>query len=197
MERSRLARRRWPAWLAPAALVGVALTLAADPLRDPPETPYTGTLQVEFICSMPPFASAAAVDVEVAGDGAVDFGFTTMEYGGSIELEGGCVYERQGSWEIVPLGTYESGPPAHLAVDENIAWNEQITLTCPDYTIDGSDSGNLNGGLAFDITEAVVQGAVVEVTTENGDCIRWTLHLTPGMAAAATSWSRLKARYGG
>jgi hypothetical protein len=163
--------------------------------RDVPETPYAGTLHVVFTCSMPPFESEASVDVEVYGDGNVDFGFTTMTYGGSVPLDDDCVLERSGSWEIVPLGTYESGPPRHLAVDENVAYHEQITLSCPGYTIEHGDDGNFNGGLAFDIDEAVFGGAVVGVVTETGDSIVWTLYLTPQLPTQATSWSRLKARY--
>ncbi|MBD3221327.1 NTP transferase domain-containing protein [bacterium] len=96
---------------------------------------------------------------------------------------------------LSPDGTYESGPPAHLAVDENVAYTEQIILTCPGYTVDEDVTGNLNGGLAFDIDEAVVDGAVVGVTTETGDAIVWTLHLTPQLPVEGASWSRIKARY--
>jgi hypothetical protein len=169
-------------------------TVVADP-GDVPETPYLGTLHVLFTCSMPPFMSEATMDVEILGDGSVEIGFTTMTYGGSIPVDEDCMYERQGSWEIVPIGTYESGPPCHLAVDENVAYHEHIALTCPGYTIENDDDGNLNGGLAFDITEATIGGAEVAVTTETGDAIVWTLNLTPQLPVEPTSWSRVKARY--
>ena len=41
-----------------------------------------------------------------------------------VNIDEDCTYERWGHWEIVPLGTYESGPPRHLAVDENVAYHE-------------------------------------------------------------------------
>lgn len=172
----------------------LALPPRATPL-DMPETPYTGSLHVLFTCSMPPFVCEALVDVEIMWDGTVDIGETTMEYGGSMPVDEDCTYARYGSWEIVPIGTYQSGPPRHLAVDENVAYNEQITLTCPGYEIETTDSGNLNGGLAFDIDDAVTTGAVVAVTTENGDGIVWTLHLIPQLPVERVGWSTVKARY--
>lgn len=177
------------------AVLLLVTTGAGGAPRDLPETPYLGTLHVMFVCSMPPFVSEASVEVEILIDGSVDFGVASMDYGGSMQLDDDCTYERWGHWEIVPLGTYESGPPRHLAVDENVAYHEQITLSCPGYTIEDESDGNLNGGLAFSIDEAVTDGAVVEVSTDTGDAIVWTLHLTPQLPVAATSWSQMRARY--
>ncbi|MEZ4387972.1 MAG: hypothetical protein R3D98_10450 [Candidatus Krumholzibacteriia bacterium] len=186
-------RRSCASVVLPLVLLTTAGAVAAD--RDLPETPYVGVLHVALTCSMPPFQSEASVDVEVSGDGTVDFGSATMTYGGSMPLDDECTYERSGSWEIVPLGTYESGPPRHLAVDENVAYHEELTLTCPGYVIEDGSDGNLNGGMAFDIDDAILGGAVVAVVGETGDAIVWTLTLTPQLPVEAASWSRIKARY--
>jgi len=203
-----MSRSKLPTQILPAILVflSIALTLAvnsADTLADPNRTQvldhtYAGFLYVEFICTMPEFSSSAQMDVHINRQGVVSISDADMSYGGSEDLQDGCVYERTGTWEIRPYGYYLSGPPEHIAVNENIFFSEHITMICPPpvgTAIDESPSGQLNGGLAFDFADALMDGAVVEASNGVGDLIRWTLGLVVGLPNEQVSWSAMKARY--
>ena len=62
--------------------------------------------------------------------------------------------------------------------------------------MDESPSGNLNGSLAFDFMEALVDVAVVvEVNNGPGELIRWTLGLLAELPSERSSWSAIKVRY--
>ncbi len=185
-------------------LVGLGITtLPADAPADPTgpavlDHSFVGFLHVQFNCSMPQFQSSAQMDVHIARDGTVTITDTEMSYGGSEDLQDGCVYERTGTWSIMPIGIYMSGPPEHIAVDENIVFSEHITMICPPpvgVVMDESPTGNLNGGLAFDFIDAQLDGAVVEVNNGPGDLIRWTLGLVVELPSERSSWSAIKVRY--
>jgi hypothetical protein len=145
---------------------------------------YAGSLSLRFSNTMPEFDASTRVDVEIDKYGGVTFGTGTLSYEGEFEDEQVRI-KRSGTMNLAPYGNvfHANGDDIVIEVDENTSFNERFQQWVWDgatwmQVLDENISGTWNGGLGFDLFEAVTgDGSTVSVTTDQGSVI-WTLTLT-------------------
>lgn len=149
------------------------------------ENCYTGALHLRFTNTFPAFDESTQVSVDIDKYGGVTFGTGTLSYEGD-DNNGQARIKRSGTLTLAPYGNvfHANGSNIVIEVDENTSFNERLQQWIWDGTtwmqvVDETISGTWNGGLGFDLDDAVISGgSTVGVTTGQGSVI-WTLTLTP------------------
>ncbi len=145
---------------------------------------YAGTLKVEYTNSYPEWDVSTQMDVEIEKElGTVTISSTTLNYSGETLVSEDSKIERTGSWSINPNGELK-GDIDHpdLFIDAGLITENDIQKI---YAKDNSgnwimvNETDFSGHtpyseLLFDMDDAIVDGSVVSVNTDNGSII-WTL----------------------
>jgi len=144
---------------------------------------HQGQLLLLFSNTFPEFSETAIVDVHIDKEGNMEFSSGGLQYSAEDD-NGQSKIKREGELIIMPNGNYFlQDDNVFLAVDENTMLTEKMTVWYWDgsswqLALDESISEAWNGGLVFSLDDAVVEGSIVEATTQNGT-VKWTLILTP------------------
>ena len=144
---------------------------------------YTGTLELRFSNAYPEFDESTTVSVDIDINGTVTIGTGSLYYEGEDD-NGQSKLKRSGTLTLAPYGNvFHANGGIIIEVDENTSFNERFQQWVWDGTtwievVDENISGTWNGGLGFDLDEAVISGSTVGVTNAQGSVI-WTLTLTP------------------
>jgi hypothetical protein len=146
---------------------------------------YSGTLYLRFSNTFPEFDESTQVAVEIDKYGGVTFETGTLSYEGEDD-NGQSKLKRSGTLTLAPYGNvFHANGGIIIEVDENTSFNERFQQWVWDKStltwipvMDENFSGTWNGGLGFDLDEAVISGSTVGVTNAQGSVI-WTLVLTP------------------
>jgi hypothetical protein len=144
---------------------------------------YVGTLTLNYTNDLPAFNETAHVDVEIDKYGKVTFSSGTLNYEG-YDTRGDFRIKRTGTVTINPNGYYfyEKGVN-WLGIKECASFNENFISWYRDNqgiwheVMNETPSGTWEG-LAFSIDDAVINGSVIAVSTEQGS-VTWTLVLVP------------------
>lgn len=144
---------------------------------------YVGQLHLFFSNEFPEFQSNGSVDVNVDQEGKMEFESGGLLYSGTSD-NGQAKIKREGEITMMPHGTYFlQDNEVYFNVIENSFLTEEMTVWYWSGTnwiqaVNESISETWDGGLVFSLTESIIDGSVVEVSTEMGT-VRWTLTLTP------------------
>ena len=147
---------------------------------------YTGSLWLRYMnVSLPAFdATSGPVSVDVDQFGRMTFGTGTLPYEGEETL-GDFRIKRSGTITIRPNGHwFDLSGADHFAVNENSTVNENMKTwvwTGSEWqpVLDEDINSTFNGGLDFNLQDAVYgSGSVVERVEATGT-VRWTLVLLP------------------
>lgn len=144
---------------------------------------YVGQLHLYFSNVFPEFESSGSTDVDVDRDGKMEFSSGGLLYSGTSD-NGQSKIKREGEIIMMPHGThFLQGEEVYFTVIENSMLTEQMTVWYWSGTnwvqaVNESISETWDGGLVFSLNEAIIDGSVVEASTDMGT-VRWTLTLTP------------------
>ncbi|MBS4032878.1 MAG: hypothetical protein KGZ85_00315 [Ignavibacterium sp.] len=144
---------------------------------------YSGFLKLDFTNQFPAFNETTQVDVMIDVFGKVTFGSGTLSYNAD-DNNGQSRIVRTGTLNLNPKGShFVSNGDDYIEVDENTTINENMIVY---YWDDNSQSwvemineniNNIwNGGLAFNVADAVLTGSVVQSVTAWGS-VTWGLYL--------------------
>ena len=144
---------------------------------------YSGFLQLRFTNTYPAFDETTQVDVDINKYGVVTFGSGTLTYNAD-DNNGQSRIIRNGTLQLNPTGYYfDNGGEDYIGVDENTTINENMIVYYWDdnsqtwvEVINENISNTWNGGLAFSIDEAVINGSIIQVVTPQGS-VTWGLYL--------------------
>jgi hypothetical protein len=144
---------------------------------------YNGFLKLTFTSQFPSFNESAQVDVHIDKYGKATFGTGTLSYNAD-DNNGQSRIVRIGTLSLNPKGShFVSNGEDYLEVNENTTINENMIVY---YWDDVSQSwfeflnedinSTWNGGLAFNVADAVLIGSVVQSVTAWGSAT-WGLYL--------------------
>lgn len=142
---------------------------------------YTGFLRLHLTNEFPSMDKTTQVDVIVNKFGEMNFSTATLSYDAD-EHNGQTRIRRTGSLVLRPKGKhFLNNGEDKFGVDENTAINETMTIWYGDgveWTLFTTQNiqGTWNGGLAFDLADALFNGSYVSVNTSYGSAT-WSLHL--------------------
>lgn len=153
------------------------------------ENNYTGTLNVFYKNTLPPWAVSTTMNVEVdkqLGVMTIDQG--TLSYTGDTIIQGNSRLQRTGQWTMVPLGTFMmDNNIISIKVDGGVYVQNDVQRI---YAKDNDGSWVLvsevtfnetpNADLIFDFNDAQINGSTCGVTVATGS-ILWTLTLHPAI----------------
>ena len=146
---------------------------------------YTGYLQVHFTNTYPTWDVTTQMEATIDKDfQTILFSSGALNYSGTTIIEADSKIEREGTWQIQPVGFMEkAGDDISISVDGG------VTITYDVQRINALVNGNWqlvnetnfasapNSDLIFSLNEAVLgSGSKCEVTTQYGS-ILWTLYL--------------------
>jgi hypothetical protein len=173
------------------ALLVIALFISSCSSDDqaPTEPPqvftnaHSGFMKLDFTNQFPAFNETAQVDVTIDVYGNVTFGTGTLSYNAD-DNNGQSRIVRTGTLNLNPKGShFVSNGEDYIEVDENTTINENMIVY---YWDDNSQSwvemineninNTWNGGLAFNVADAVLTGSVVQSVTAWGS-VTWGLYL--------------------
>ena len=143
---------------------------------------YEGTLTLHITNDYPTFDESTDVDAWVNKQGIVTFGSGTLHWEAENQLEHGKT-KWIGDLNLNPEGetSYCSGDKVCVDVNENTSFSE----TVEQYVMyngnwkkvaDDTKTGTWDGGLAFSLDDAIIDGSVVTASTDQGS-VTWTLRL--------------------
>ncbi len=142
---------------------------------------YTGTLRLHFTNDFPSIDKTVSVNVQINKYGDMTFGTGSVSYDAD-ENNGQTRIRRNGTLTLNPKGNYlfENGKDL-FEVNENTTIQETMTIWYGDgvnWTQFSSENinGLWNGGLVFDLQDAVWNGSHVSLITGYGSG-DWSLHL--------------------
>ncbi len=142
---------------------------------------YTGFLRLRATGEFPIIDLSAQVDVTVNKFGEMNFSTSTVSYDVD-EHNGETRIRRTGTLDLRPKGYHfvDNGLDK-FAVDENTTITETMTIWYGDgveWTLFTTQNieGTWNGGLAFDLLDATMNGSFVTLNTAYFS-VRWSLHL--------------------
>ncbi len=144
---------------------------------------YVGSLTLHFTSQYPTVDETTKVDAKVSKKGVVTFGSGTMHWEAENQLEEGKT-KWVASFNLNPTGVAtECGTDYCIQVNENTSFTEtieQYVLMNGDWkkVADDTENGTWNGGLAFSLNEASLDGSVVSASSDQGSAT-WTLALLP------------------
>ena len=144
---------------------------------------HTGFLKLRFANTFPAFDESVQVDVHIDLYGKVTFGTGTLSYNAD-EDNGQTRIVRTGTLSLKPKGShFVNNGEDYVDVDENTTINENMIVY---YWDDDSQSwiehlneninSSWNGGLAFNIKDAVMNGSIIQSVTAWGS-VTWGLYL--------------------
>lgn len=144
---------------------------------------HTGFLRLRFSNTFPAFDENVQLDVFIDKFGKVTFGTGTLSYNAD-ENNGQSRIVRVGTLSLKPKGShFISNGKDYIQVDENTTINENMIVY---YWDDNSQSwseflneninNTWNGGLAFNIDDAVLNGSIIQSVTAWGSVV-WGLYL--------------------
>lgn len=144
---------------------------------------YSGFLKLDFTNQFPAFSETAQVDVMIDVYGNVTFGTGTLSYNAD---------DNNGQSRIVRVGTLSLNPNGshfvdnwedYIEVNENTTINENMVVYYWDdnsqtwvEVINENINDTWNGGLAFNLDDAVLTGSVIQSVTAWGS-VTWGLYL--------------------
>lgn len=169
-----------------AVLLIFQISCSEDEPTEPPQVfshEHTGFLQLRFANTFPSFDETTQVDVHIDKYGKVTFGTGTLSYNAD-ENNGQTRIVRIGTLSLKPKGShFVSNGEDYVDVDENTTINENMIVY---YWDDVSQSwveylnedinSTWNGGLAFNIDDAVMNGSIIQSVNAWGSVI-WGLYL--------------------
>jgi len=146
---------------------------------------YSGTLELRFSNTFPAFDETTQITVEIDSQGSLDIGTGTLSYLGEDD-NGEAKIKRDGDLALEPYGEiYACGGGTVVSISENTDysehyqhwyWDDDAMEWILDFDI--NPSGTWNGGLAFDLDEAMKTGGhTVGVQNAQG-AVLWTLELS-------------------
>lgn len=144
---------------------------------------YDGFLKLRFTNEFPSFDETTQVDVHIDKYGKVTFGTGTLSYDAD-EDNGQSRIVRVGTLSLNPKGShFVSNGEDYVDVDENTTINENMIVY---YWDDNTQSwveflnedinSTWNGGLGFNIDDAVLTGSIIQSVTAWGS-VTWGLYL--------------------
>ncbi len=144
---------------------------------------YSGWLSLHFTNTFPAFDETTQVDVTIDKYGKLTFGTGTLSYNAD-DNNGQARIVRVGTLSLNPKGShFVSNGEDYIEIDENTTTNENMIVY---YWDDISQSwseflneninSTWNGGLAFNIVDAVMNGSVIQSVTAWGS-VTWSLYL--------------------
>ncbi len=142
---------------------------------------YIGFLRLHFTNEFPTINKTTQVDVAINKFGEMNFSTATVSYDAD-EHNGQTRIRRTGTLVLRPKGKhFFNNGEDKFGVDENTTIQETMTIWYGDgveWTLFTTQNiqGTWNGGLDFDLTEALFNGSYVSVNTGNGSAT-WSLHL--------------------
>ena len=171
------------------ALHSLILLSCSKDEQNPTEPPqvlshdHMGFLQLRFTNTFPAFDETAQVDVTIDKYGKVTFGTGTLTYNAD-DNNGQARIVRVGTLSLNPKGShFVSNGEDYIGVDENTTIVENMIVY---YWDDSSQSwiemineninNTWNGGLAFNIVDAVLNGSVIQSVNAWGS-VTWGLYL--------------------
>jgi len=144
---------------------------------------YDGFLKLRFTNEFPSFDETTQVDVHIDKYGKVTFGTGTLSYDAD-EDNGQSRIVRVGILSLNPKGShFVSKGEDYVDVDENTTINENMivyylddnTQTWVEFLNEDINS-TWNGGLGFNIDDAVLTGSIIQSVTAWGS-VTWGLYL--------------------
>jgi hypothetical protein len=144
---------------------------------------YSGFLKLDFTNTFPAFDETTQVDVHIDKYGKVTFGTGTLSYNAD-ENNGQSRIVRVGTLSLNPKGShFVSNGDDYVDVDENTTINENMivyywdenTQTWIEFLNEDINS-TWNGGLGFNIDDAVLTGSIIQSVTAWGSTT-WGLYL--------------------
>ena len=129
----------------------------------------SGTLSLEYFCPWPNFNETTQVDVRIEKDGTVTFGTGTLSYNAD-QNNGQTRIRRVGTLTLNPTGNcFNSNGTDYIGIDENTNLDETLTQWYWDpntqtwvEVINQEIHQVWNGGLAFQIDDALLDQAVIQ-----------------------------------
>jgi len=146
---------------------------------------YVGSLNLLFTQDLPPISESVTMEVQISRDGRMTFQNGTLQYDGEITQED-MRLRRSGTVVLAPTGSwFNNGGVDQFQVIENGIGEEQLQQWAFDgltwqLTLDQTIPIAWNGGLAFELADAVMAGSVIEANAGLYR-VRWTLALTPAL----------------
>jgi len=144
---------------------------------------YSGFMQLHFTNTFPAFDESTQVDITIDKYGKVTFGTGTLSYNAD-EDNGQSRIVRVGTLSLNPKGShFVSNGDDYVDVDENTTINENMivyywdenTQTWIEFLNEDINS-TWNGGLGFNIDDAVLTGSIIQSVTAWGSTT-WGLYL--------------------
>lgn len=172
-----------------SVLVTISFLLSCsedETITDPPQVfnvDYNGFLKLTFTNEFPSFDETTQVDVHIDKYGNVTMGTGTLSYNAD-ENNGQSRIVRVGTLSLNPNGNhFVSNNINYLGVDENTTIAENMIVYYWDETtqawvefVNENINSTWNGGLAFNIDDAVWSGSVIQSVTAWGS-VTWGLYL--------------------
>ena len=148
---------------------------------------YLGELQLQYSNTFPEFDETTSMEVEINKYGGVFIEAGSLVYSGESEIPEQSKIKREGTLDLQPLGEIVVGTDVIVSINENTAYDEQYKywvwddqILDWDLRVEENPTGLWNGGLAFNLDDAVLFGDTVGEQNAQG-AVLWTLTLTPSL----------------